>query len=153
MRLSLVDVYVLRRGVAGLEALVLRRAAGGRSPGSWECVHGHIDDGEAPVQAARRELREEAGCPAARLYNLSRVEMFYSHRSNTVALIPAFVAFVADGTEPVLSREHDRGEWLPLEAAAERLSWPRLRRGLGDAARLFGAGDAGVLEDVLGTEA
>jgi 8-oxo-dGTP pyrophosphatase MutT (NUDIX family) len=56
IRVSLVDVYVLRAGGAGLECLVLRRGAGGRCPGSWETVHGHIEEGERPWQAAKREL-------------------------------------------------------------------------------------------------
>jgi len=145
----MVDVYVLRPGRPGVEALVLRRAAGGRSPGSWECIHGHIDKGETPVQAARRELAEEAGFETPRLYNLSRVEMFYSHRLDFVALIPAFAAVVSPDADFRLSAEHDAGEWLPVPEASARVSWPRLRRGLRDAEALFGPGGAGPLEDVL----
>ena len=94
VRVSLVDVYVLRRGSGGIECLVLRRAPGGRCPGSWEAVHGHIEDGERPWQAAGRELEEETGLSPERLYNLSRVETFYQHRLDEVALVPVFVAFV-----------------------------------------------------------
>lgn len=145
----MVDVYVLRTAPSGLEALVLRRSGAGRSPGSWECVHGHIDDGEGPVEAARRELQEEAGYVPRRLYNLSRVDLFHSHRLGHVALVPAFAAFVDPGRAFALSREHDAGEWLPLPDAARRVSWPRLSRGLADVERLLGRGDAGPLEDVL----
>lgn len=148
-RVAMVDVYVLRPAPEGLEALILRRAPDGRSPGSWECIHGHIDQNETPVQAARRELAEEAGFETPRLYNLSRVEMFYSHRLDYVALIPAFVALVEAGAEFRLSDEHDAGEWLPIPLACERVSWPRLRRGLEDAMALLGLGGAGPLEDVL----
>ncbi len=149
LRVAMVDVYVLRRAGAEVEALVLRRAPGGRSPGSWECIHGHLDQNETPVHAARRELAEEAGFETPRLYNLSRVDLFYSHRLDYVALIPAFVAVVAPGAEFQLSDEHDAGEWLPVRQARERVSWPRLRRGLEDAEALFGSGGAGPLEDVL----
>jgi 8-oxo-dGTP pyrophosphatase MutT (NUDIX family) len=147
----MVDVYVLRPGRAGLEALVLRRAPGARSPGSWECVHGHVDGDEAPVVAAARELREETGYVPERLYNLSRVEHFYSHRTGRVMVIPAFVAFVGSG-DAVLSDEHDLAEWLGLDVARARVSWPRLRRGLEDAERLFAGGDAREVEDVLRVE-
>jgi 8-oxo-dGTP pyrophosphatase MutT (NUDIX family) len=70
---SLVDLYVLRGAGDDLECLVLRRAAGGRCPGSWETVHGHIEPGETPADAARRELDEETALPLERLYNPSRV--------------------------------------------------------------------------------
>jgi dATP pyrophosphohydrolase len=149
LRVAMVDVYVLHLSANGLEALLLRRAPGARSPGSWECVHGHIDDGETPVQAALRELAEETGLQSARFYNLSRVEMFYSHRLHQVALIPAFAAIIQQRSEPTLSREHESWEWLPIEQAAQRVSWPRLRRGLRDVTRLLSQGEAGPLEDVL----
>jgi 8-oxo-dGTP pyrophosphatase MutT (NUDIX family) len=88
VRVAFVDAYVLRMAPAGggLEVLALRRAAGGRSPGSWETVHGHIEPGENPVEAALREVREETGLDPARWYNLSRVEAFYRHRTDEIAL-------------------------------------------------------------------
>ncbi len=60
-RVAFVDVYVLRAGPTGLETLVIRRGPSGRCPGSWEVVHGSIEAGERPRDAALRELREETG--------------------------------------------------------------------------------------------
>jgi 8-oxo-dGTP pyrophosphatase MutT (NUDIX family) len=147
-RVAFVDVYVVREGVAGLEVLALRRAPGGRCPGSWEVVHGSLEAGEAPVDAALRELGEETGLAPLRLYNLSRVESFYRHRTDEVGFIPVFVAVVS-GAPVRLSHEHDESEWLTLPAAAGRLAWPRERRGLEDIQILFSRGTAGPLEDVL----
>ena len=90
LRTSLVDVYVLRGSGPELECLALRRASGGRCPGSWESVHGHIEPAEQPAGAAARELEEETGLVPLRLYNLSRVELFYQHRLDEVALVPVF---------------------------------------------------------------
>ena len=149
VRVSLVDVYVLRRGAEGLSCLVLRRAAGGRCPGSWETVHGHIEEGERPWQAAARELKEETGLAPERLYNLSRVEAFYQHREDEVALVPVFVAFVDPGAAVRLGPEHDAHDWLAPSAAGGRFAWPRERRALEDAVQLLGAGHAGAVEDVL----
>jgi dihydroneopterin triphosphate diphosphatase len=149
VRVSLVDVYILRRGGGGLECLALRRAAGGRCPGSWETVHGHIEDGERPWQTAKRELEEETGLSPERLYNLSRVETFYQHRLDEVALVPVFVAFVSADAAVRLGGEHDRHEWLTPPEAGARFAWPRERRALEDAVLLLGSGDAGPVEDVL----
>jgi len=149
IRVDVIDAYVLRPGASGLEVLVLRRAPGGRSPGSWETVHGHIEPGETPVQAALRGLREKTGLEPARLYNLSRVEAFYRHRTNDIVLIPVF-AGVMDARAAVRhSAEHDRAEWLTPPDATARFSWPRERRALDDVLSILGSGDAGLLEDVL----
>ena len=149
IRVSLVDVYVIRGSGARLECLALRRAAGGRCPGSWETVHGHIEPGERPAEAAARELEEETGLTRTRLYNLSRVESFYQHRIDEVALVPVFAAFVADHGDVRLGIEHDRFEWLPAAEAEVRFAWPRERRALADILAMLRAGDGGAIDDVL----
>jgi 8-oxo-dGTP pyrophosphatase MutT (NUDIX family) len=149
VRVSLVDVYVLCGAESALKVLVLRRGQGGRCPGSWESVHGHVEADETPAVAAARELEEETGLKAERLYNLSRMEMFYQHRTDEVALIPVFAAFVADHATVRLGREHDRFEWLPPAEASVRLAWPRERRALEDVVTLLRGGNAGAVDDVL----
>jgi len=149
VRVSLVDVYVLRGAESALECLVLRRADGGRCPGSWETVHGHIEAGERPADAAARELEEEAGLIPVRLYNVSRVESFYQHRIDEVALVPVFAAFVTLDAPVRLGSEHDHFEWLTPAAAESRFAWPRERRALEDIVALFQAGHGGAIDDVL----
>ena len=149
VRVRFVDTFVLRGAGAQLEVLVLRRAPGGRCPGSWETVHGTIEAGETPLQASLRELGEETGLTPQRLYNASRVELFYRHAEDEVVLIPVFAALVDRAAQPRLSAEHDRCEWVAPPAAGERFSWPRERRSLEDILRLLAHGDAGALEDVL----
>jgi len=149
VRVSLVDVYVLRGVGAALECLLLRRAVGGRCPGSWETVHGHIEGDELPDRAALRELQEETGLVPVKLYNLSRVECFYQHRRDEVALVPVFAALVGAEAPVRVSEEHDRAEWVPWRDAEARFSWPRERRAIIDAVTLLQSGDAGALEDVL----
>ncbi|TME48932.1 MAG: NUDIX domain-containing protein, partial [Chloroflexi bacterium] len=80
-RVRFIDAYVLRGDPRRPEVLVLRRGPGGRNAGAWETVHGSVEPGERPEQAALRELREETGLAPLRLYNASRVEAFYQHRN------------------------------------------------------------------------
>lgn len=144
---GVVDVFVVDPG-AELKILVLRRAVGTRCTGAWEVIHGRVELGERPEQAAVREVNEEVGIPLDRLYNFT-CQPFYLHRLGTVQVSVVFVAF-ADSTLPLrLGSEHDMAEWLPIEEAASRLSWPRSRHVLRDAAALFAKGDAGPVEDVL----
>jgi 8-oxo-dGTP pyrophosphatase MutT (NUDIX family) len=112
-------------------------------------VHGHIEPGERPAEAAARELAEETGLTAERLYNLSRVESFYQHRIDEVALVPVFVAIVPEDAEIRLGAEHDRFEWLEAAQADRRFAWPRERRALEDIVTLLASGNAGAIDDVL----
>jgi 8-oxo-dGTP pyrophosphatase MutT (NUDIX family) len=152
-----VDVYVVRPAPEGWEAwqvLVLQRAAAGtRCPLAWETVHGRIEPGERPEDAALRELGEETGLAADRLYNVT-TQAFYLHGAapgagHAVQVAVAFCAFVREAVEPTLGPEHAAHAWLPPAAARARFAWPREREALDHVRVLLGSGDAGPLEDVL----
>ena len=149
MAVRYVDVYPIRRSGDGWELLTLRRAPGTRCTGAWEVVHGHLESEERPVATALRELREETGFEAERLYNLSRVETFYRHTTDEVALIPVFIAVIAGRHDPRLGTEHDAFAWRRPDEAAKELAWPRSARAVEDIVRIFKGVDAGPLEDVL----
>jgi 8-oxo-dGTP pyrophosphatase MutT (NUDIX family) len=143
-----VDVYVLRGTGPSMQVLRLRRASGQRCAGAWESVHGRREPGETPVQAALRELQEETGFVPLRFYSLSRIEQFWLHTAEAMAIAPVFAAFVADDAAPVLGPEHDAWEWRSAHDGAD-FAWPRENRALADAIHLLGSGSAGPLEDVL----
>jgi dihydroneopterin triphosphate diphosphatase len=147
-RVATVDAYLLRRVRDRWETLALHRAAGTRCTGAWEAVHGRIEAGERPEEAALREVREETGLEVERLYNVA-VQPFYLHREGIVTLAVAFAAVVRGEADPALGVEHDRAEWLTLDAARARFVWPRSRAALVDIATLLASGDAGPVEDVL----
>ena len=151
LHVGVVDVYALCPHPAGWDAwrvLVLQRAADTRCPRSWETVHGRIEPGERPEDAALRELHEETGLAATRLYNVT-TQAFYLHGPATVEIAVVFCAFVADAIAPTLDAEHDRAVWLPPADAHARFAWPREREALAHIHTLLGAGHAGPLEDVL----
>ncbi len=143
-----VDVYLISPRTDGWRILTLQRSKSTRCPTAWESVHGRIEAGEEPEQAAVREVREETGLEVQRLYNVC-VQPFYLHRTHVVELAVVFAAFVDPAAEIRLSEEHSRSEWLVPERALERFVWPRERAALRDVLQLLQNGDAGPVEDVL----
>ena len=148
LSIGTIDVYVIRPLRDGWRVLVLQRALDTRCPTAWETVHGHIEAGEEPEDAAIREVREEAGLETSRLYNVT-VQPFYLHRTHTVQLAVVFAAFVDEPATITLGSEHQQGEWLTVADALDRFQWPREREALREIAQLLRTGDAGPVEDVL----
>jgi dihydroneopterin triphosphate diphosphatase len=128
--------------------LLLQRAADGKRPLSWETVYGKIDRGERPERAAIRELREETGLEPESLYNVT-VSSFYLHESQTIQMCITFAAFVSEDSAVALAEEHQGCEWVSLQEACERFTWPREAQALRDARHLLARGNAGPVEDVL----
>jgi type II secretory ATPase GspE/PulE/Tfp pilus assembly ATPase PilB-like protein/8-oxo-dGTP pyrophosphatase MutT (NUDIX family) len=147
LRIGSVDVYVIHPANDGWKVLLMRRSKDTRCPGTWETVHGTIEPDEEPEQAAMREVTEETGLRADRLYSIT-VQPFYLPQRHVVMLGVGFAAFVKE-TIVTLDSEHDASEWLTVDEALERFHWPRERDGLRDALKLIGSGDAGPAEDVL----
>ena len=148
VRAGVVDVYVVRPYRKTWRVLTMQRSSGTRCPGAWETVHGRIEAGERPEDAALRELREETGLEADRLYSIT-VHPFYLHQWQSVQLAVVFCAFVREPGDVTLGPEHAHAEWLTVAAAARRFVWPREREALQHIKILLGTGDAGPVEDVL----
>ncbi|MBA3341682.1 MAG: Flp pilus assembly complex ATPase component TadA [Gemmatimonadaceae bacterium] len=145
---GVVDVYVIRPLPGGWRVLAVQRAHDTRCPGAWETVHGRLEAGERPEEAAVREVREECGLDVLRLYNVT-VQPFYLHILGTVQLAIVFAAFVDEPATVALGEEHQRYEWLAVDDALGRFVWPREREALRQIVQLLSAGDAGAVEDVL----
>jgi 8-oxo-dGTP pyrophosphatase MutT (NUDIX family) len=111
-------------------------------------VHGRLEPGEPPEHGALREVREETGLEAERLYVIT-VQPYYLKATRTVQLAVVFAAFVGEPAAVTLGPEHAAFEWLDLDAARARFAWPRERAALDEIVSLLGGGDAGAVEDVL----
>ena len=123
-----VVVFPFRLGPGGYEYAVFCRSDGHW----WQGIAGGADEGESAGEAAVRESEEEAGVPStAHFYPLSTVdsvpvthihESKRSHWPGDVFVVPN-QAFAVDcsNCELRLSAEHTAFEWLPFDAATERL--------------------------------
>lgn len=78
---------------------------------SWEIVEGGTDPGEAPLDAMKRELREEAGLVAARWTPLGHE----IHLSNCISAEVGFIYLAEDLTE--CAAEPDGTEILEIRKA------------------------------------
>ena len=143
-----VDVYVVALEAGAWRVLTLQRSLTTRCPSAWETVHGRIEPGESPEEAALREVREETGLEVQRLYNVT-VQPFYLHRSQTVELAVVFAAFVDPRRPILLGEEHQDFAWVSGDEALARFFWPRERAALAEVMHLYRTGDGGEAEDVL----
>lgn len=149
---GVVDVVVLAPAPAGRRdrwrVLTMRRASGVRCTGAWEVVHGSIEPGERPAEAARREVREETGLDVLRLYSIT-VNPFYLHQNDCVQMAIVFAAVVGATPKVTMGAEHNAFMWRTPSAAIKALAWPREHEAVRHAVQLLRHGDAGNVEDVL----
>jgi 8-oxo-dGTP pyrophosphatase MutT (NUDIX family) len=106
-------VVVFRRTGRGVEYLLLHRGdAGADDAGDWVWTPpaGEREAGESVERCAARELEEETGLRIAGSLDCAEASGW-----------PAYLVEAPDGWEVRLSDEHDRFEWLPLEAALARV--------------------------------
>jgi 8-oxo-dGTP pyrophosphatase MutT (NUDIX family) len=116
-------VVVWRGGVDGPEVLLLHRAGRGDEDWAWTPPGGGLWPGELHHACAVRELREETGLV------LDPVPV--DHDGD----FAVHVAELRTPTEIVLSDEHDRYEWLPVEDAVARCRPVRVGDSIRAAAR------------------
>lgn len=126
-------VIPFRRTAEGLRFAVLKRS----DAGYWQFVAGGGEEGETPLQAARRETKEEIGI-AGELMPLDSIstvpkEGFAAADSwgPEVYVIPehCFAINVEDAAL-VLSGEHTESQWVSYERARSLLKWDSNRNAL-----------------------
>lgn len=119
---------------------VKRDAAGNRVLG---LPKGHIDPGENALQAATREVREEAGVVAELLHDLGEVRYWYRRDGRTVSKSVAFFLFRYVSGE---TSDHDdeiaEARWIDLREAPAELSYEGERGMIARALALLDEGSA-----------
>jgi 8-oxo-dGTP pyrophosphatase MutT (NUDIX family) len=116
---------VVVRARDGRRELLLVRAK--PWPHDWVLPKGHIEPGETPEQAARREVREEAGVDAEIVRPLGRLD-YVSPRGPVRALF-FLMRFVAD--VPAIDDRETR--WCAADEALRVIEFEDTRRLIRDA--------------------
>ena len=85
---------------------------------------GHIDPGESAAQAARREVREEAGVDGELVEKLGDVRYWYQRGGERVLKVVSFFLFrYRSGSVRDHDHEVESAEWIPLEEAPRLLAY------------------------------
>jgi 8-oxo-dGTP pyrophosphatase MutT (NUDIX family) len=85
---------------------------------------GQIDQGERAVEAAAREVREEAGVTGELVEKLGDVRYWYQRGGERVLKVVSFFLFrYRSGSVRDHDHEVDSAEWVPLEDAPRLLAY------------------------------
>ncbi len=83
-------------------------------PGCWSLVAGKIEDGETPVEAAKREILEETGIKVGE--PKGSMDPLYVREGKVLFKVFPF-HFDSEGQEPALNDENERYMWASVEDA------------------------------------
>lgn len=111
--------------VRGEEVCVIRPLGGRRGrPPVIALPKGHIDPGETAAQAALREVREETGLETEIVEKLGDVRYFYQRDGRRIfKIVTFFLCSYLSGSVEDHDDEIETAWWMPLEAAAQELSY------------------------------
>ena len=109
--------------------LLLKRSKDTAYPGIWQGVTGKIKNSELPYKTALRELMEETGLNAEKLWTIDKVNNFYDAERDIMNLIPVFGVTV-NSTNIVVSREHSEYKWCNINETIKLLTWNQQKKGI-----------------------
>jgi 8-oxo-dGTP pyrophosphatase MutT (NUDIX family) len=128
-------VVFRREGGGGVARFLLIRD----SYRNWGFPKGHLEPGEPPAEAARREVMEETGLDDLVLHGpIKVIDWYFRFRGKTIHKYCHFFLFESKRGEPVPQKEEGITEcaWHPLEEALRTISYDNARDVLRRAAEM-----------------
>jgi 8-oxo-dGTP pyrophosphatase MutT (NUDIX family) len=129
---------VLRKGSDGEARFLLIRD----SYRNWGFPKGHLEPGEPPVEAARREIAEETGLSDLIQHGpIQVIDWYFRFRGKTIHKYCHFFLFESKQGEPVPQVEEGITDctWQSLDAALRTISYDNARSVLERAAEMVRA--------------
>ena len=124
-----IDAYVYSYESNKLSFLLLKRSRKKIYEYLWQGVAGKIEKNELAWQAALRELKEETGLTAQRMFVADYVSKFYEKHGDRMNFVPVFGIEVKN-KKVLLSEEHCNFKWLSFKKAHAKLTWNGQKKGL-----------------------
>ena len=104
--------------------VLLMRRFGKDHAGEWAFPAGHVEKGERPEAAARREVREETG------HEHDGGLSPFMHSGSGSVDFTTYSAHAPDEFKPMLNDEHDGAKWVDLDEAEKLPLHPGVRAAL-----------------------
>jgi len=91
---------------------------------------GHIEQGESGAETAIREVREETGVDSTMVEKIDDIRYWYTRDGSRVLKVVSFflLRYRSGSVRDYQPEEVDGAEWVPLEEASRRLSYPGERK-------------------------
>lgn len=112
---SVTDVVLVGHDADGTAHVLLIERRDEPFAGCWALPGGYVDDGESPLDAARRELCEETGLFAAAHLMLVGVYDAPGRDPRGPSVCHAYVTRTAGLPEPVAGDDAAAARWVPVE--------------------------------------
>ena len=129
IKVSVIDCHVVYWESDIPQFLTIKRSSNERYPLIWQCITGRIKNNEKAFEAAIRELKEETGLTAKKMWTIDRINNYYDPKYDAVFLIPIFGIEVAK-KDILLSSEHVDYYWGNMQSVQKKILFNQQKIGL-----------------------
>lgn len=92
--------------------------------GLWTHIYGGVKEYEKAWETAKREVFEETSLKGFNLYSAEYCEQFYVIKTNSISIVPVFIAVISNKDNIVLNNEHSSYKWCSLSDAIRNSKFP-----------------------------